>query len=670
MRYESGGNPAARNPRSSALGLYQLTNAARQDVAREFPALANMDFSNPKVQEQYREGYKSILRNRLITQHGIDPDENDINRAWVVGDTGYARIRNSDPNLPLAAVLSPEAIAINPNLQNKTVGEFLSDPNPYTVKSERRAVIPEVPRRSLEVGDPGDTIVPRPGLLDLEFGVQDITGEDPRAPYAVSRSIETPRSLPRSLPPLPTIEPTPRDPVKAVDVTQEYITQEEEKKPEERISALDQTLQSTRTQEQIAALTNQKPPQGADPQAWLGAQFSRIFGDKGIFNERELLKFGILAAGGLLTGGSIGGSIRYAGLAAIKSAEERYQGEKQAEAQDKQFARTQEAQARQFARTQAAQYSKDQHDRNQQLESTFLTTFGQASVEARDKAMEVYNKALVAPTPQEREKLFKEAILINQSNRSADEKGPKIEVMYDRENPSVALQGYWQGKEFYVRDPGTSSYKAVDPKKVLITGAEARAERTQRTTAITNKLEGLLIRATQGRKGEGLNTSEARSIASGLSEEALQLKQDFPNMSDEDFAAVVETGMQNILEEMKMTKGKGAILDATSPDAFRKYVYGNAVISTRKATGGQLYKVGDKRPSMEAISDFTTSLDKHVAQIARSTSKPTTYATVLPVLEQEWLSPKNEKLRERAKVMAEARPGYSPFLLWITGKVE
>jgi hypothetical protein len=121
---------------------------------------------------------------------------------------------------------------------------------------------------------------------------------------------------------------------------------------------------------------------------------------------------------------------------------------------------------------------------------------------------------------------------------------------------------------------------------------------------------------------------------------------------------------------MKMTKGKGAILDATSPDAFRKYVYGNAVISTRKATGGQLYKVGDKRPSMEAISDFTTSLDKHVAQIARSTSKPTTYATVLPVLEQEWLSPKNEKLRERAKVMAEARPGYSPFLLWITGKVE
>lgn len=274
MHYESAGDPLAKNPNSSAYGLYQMTDAARKDVETMFPTLALLDYRKPEVQDQYRQSYKSILRNRLVNR-GIDPTDDDINRAWVVGDTGYSKIRSADPSLPLSAVLSADAVAINPNLQNKTVGEFLADPNPYSIKGQAVATTAEVPpvpksRRSLEVGDPGDTIVPRPGLLDLEFGVQDPVGEDPRTPYAVSRSVETPRPPSRSLPPLPSIEPTPRDPVRTVDITQEYITQEE-KKPEERISTLEQTLQSPRTQEQIAALASQKPPQGADPQAWLGA---------------------------------------------------------------------------------------------------------------------------------------------------------------------------------------------------------------------------------------------------------------------------------------------------------------------------------------------------------------------------------------------------------------
>jgi hypothetical protein len=51
--------------------------------------------------------------------------------------------------------------------------------------------------------------------------------------------------------------------------------------------------------------------------------FSSLVGDKGIFTSRDLAKFAITAAGGMLFGGSTKGSLRYAGLQTLKDADER-----------------------------------------------------------------------------------------------------------------------------------------------------------------------------------------------------------------------------------------------------------------------------------------------------------------------------------------------------------
>lgn len=61
-----------------------------------------------------------------------------------------------------------------------------------------------------------------------------------------------------------------------------------------------------------------------DPKGWLANALTGIFGGKdSLFTDKELIKFAILAAGGLLTGGSLGGSLKYAGLYALQSADKR-----------------------------------------------------------------------------------------------------------------------------------------------------------------------------------------------------------------------------------------------------------------------------------------------------------------------------------------------------------
>jgi hypothetical protein len=75
-------------------------------------------------------------------------------------------------------------------------------------------------------------------------------------------------------------------------------------------------------QGQIAALAEAakgKP----DPESWLANALSGLFGDTGLFNKRELMRFALLGAGGMLTGGSVGGSLRYAGKDALNQSDAR-----------------------------------------------------------------------------------------------------------------------------------------------------------------------------------------------------------------------------------------------------------------------------------------------------------------------------------------------------------
>ena len=134
---ESSGNPLAQNPNTSARGLYQITSNARKDAEKFDKSLVGSDYDNPKVQERYRTAYKGELARQLESK-GVEVNEDNINRAWVIGAGGMKRLAKADPNALLKDVLPASYFkkdkngnSINPNLENKTVSYFMSNKDPY-----------------------------------------------------------------------------------------------------------------------------------------------------------------------------------------------------------------------------------------------------------------------------------------------------------------------------------------------------------------------------------------------------------------------------------------------------------------------------------------------------------------------------------------------------------
>ena len=134
---ESSGNPLAQNPNTSARGLYQITSNARKDAEKFDKSLVGSDYDDPSVQERYRTAYKGELARQLESK-GVEVNEDNINRAWVIGAGGMKRLAKANPNAVLKDVLPASYFkkdkngnSINPNLENKTVEYFMTEKDPY-----------------------------------------------------------------------------------------------------------------------------------------------------------------------------------------------------------------------------------------------------------------------------------------------------------------------------------------------------------------------------------------------------------------------------------------------------------------------------------------------------------------------------------------------------------
>jgi len=87
-----------------------------------------------------------------------------------------------------------------------------------------------------------------------------------------------------------------------------------------------------------------------EKEGFLAKALEGIFGPKGLFSDKELIRFAILAAGGMLTGGSVGGSLRVAGLNTLQSADKRQAEQFANEQQDKRFNQQEELLDKRFAK--------------------------------------------------------------------------------------------------------------------------------------------------------------------------------------------------------------------------------------------------------------------------------------------------------------------------------
>lgn len=688
MMRESGGNPTARNPNSSATGLYQMIGRARKDVESRRPDLRGSDFNNPMVQAQYRDTYKGILSERLSSR-GIEPNDDLINKAWVVGDEGLAKIM-ANPGKTLDEVLGSKVTSINPNLKGKTVEEFLSDKDPYTRKKvtadtnapdqsaaeTARLAAPPIPRSTNGFGaiSGAGTVMQMQNLMQITDNpkaspesradankrikelVPVIQGNFSDARFEASRPTVPPKAPDGFVPPKPTSVP----PKAAVGPDEDAMRLPAS--VASKAEVIDRTLSDPVVMQQLSELQKTPPPEGKDPKNWLAEGLSKIFGPTGMFNGDDLIRFSILAAGGMLTGGSVGGSLRFAGLSTIKQSDERKQLEAVAKAKT----------AEQMRAYQVEQ-AKDVRERNQSLENTFYQKMDKASPESKAEAQKLFDESRTAKTPGEREAKLTQAIRLmaaNQVDTSKDGK-PRAPVGGYNARTGEPLEYFWaDDNRKMVIDPKTGNF--IDAAKaglVVLPESDFRAtERLQRDSIskrLTDRLSDLNRRADGSQLDKTFTDSAAKSKAEALTEEFMSLRRDMGfDMKPGDFSKVVDNTIANISESYR-----GRKINDLSPEALRRIVYGSAVISMRPSNK-PLYTVPNKdgkagRPGEEALSNFGNAIQRAIEE-AKGQGVQLTPDKVAAKLEEQYKA-LPDKMKEKYEIQSRAEKGYSPYLLWVKG---
>lgn len=129
---ESGGDPTAKNPNSSATGAGQFISstwldtlkAARPDLAegksdQEILALRN----DPALSREMTEAY-AAQNGAILSKAGQPVTPGTTYLAHFAGPQGAVGVLSADPSTPIDRVLTPAAINANPFLRGMTAGDL------------------------------------------------------------------------------------------------------------------------------------------------------------------------------------------------------------------------------------------------------------------------------------------------------------------------------------------------------------------------------------------------------------------------------------------------------------------------------------------------------------------------------------------------------------------
>lgn len=129
---ESGGNPNATNPNSSAMGAGQFINStwldtiktARPDLAQgksdaELLALR----SDPQLSREMTAAY-AAQNGRILSQAGYEATPGNTYLAHFAGPKGAVSVLSADPSASVASVLGPDVVRANPFLAKMTAGDL------------------------------------------------------------------------------------------------------------------------------------------------------------------------------------------------------------------------------------------------------------------------------------------------------------------------------------------------------------------------------------------------------------------------------------------------------------------------------------------------------------------------------------------------------------------
>ncbi len=128
---ESGGDPNAQNPNSSASGPDQFLDRTWLDtikVAR--PDLANQPDdallalkTNPEISGQVRDTY-AAQNQAILSKNGLPVTDGNTYLAHFAGPGGAVKVLQADPNASAASILGPAVVKANPFLANMTAADL------------------------------------------------------------------------------------------------------------------------------------------------------------------------------------------------------------------------------------------------------------------------------------------------------------------------------------------------------------------------------------------------------------------------------------------------------------------------------------------------------------------------------------------------------------------
>jgi hypothetical protein len=126
-KLESGGDYAAKNPQSTAAGMYQVTDATFNGLKKNYPELPQVTreeyLKNPEAQQLYQGALRSENKNALKKYgHDITPT-NEYIMHWAGAPKGNALL-SADPETKLSNLFNNDTLAKNRLTPDMTVGEF------------------------------------------------------------------------------------------------------------------------------------------------------------------------------------------------------------------------------------------------------------------------------------------------------------------------------------------------------------------------------------------------------------------------------------------------------------------------------------------------------------------------------------------------------------------
>lgn len=131
---ESGGDPTAKNPMSSASGPSQFIDSTwlstikqhRPDLAQN---MSDADLlalkSNPQLSRDMTAAYAAD-NGAILSKAGLPVTPGTTYLAHFAGPQGAVKVLSSDPNMPVGDVLGAGAVKANPFLQGMTVADLRS----------------------------------------------------------------------------------------------------------------------------------------------------------------------------------------------------------------------------------------------------------------------------------------------------------------------------------------------------------------------------------------------------------------------------------------------------------------------------------------------------------------------------------------------------------------